>query len=538
MPHKNKNLGGNSFFLFRVSRISFLAILFLLGGLALAACGDSGPEINLTLASPQAGTTTGNPTTDMVLVTPPAATTQAASTTAAVATTSAPRTTAAASRTTAAPTTAAARTTSTPAPALTPPNGLPGKLTVLSPERALYILRFDGSQPQMVLGKRGNALDSNNNGVVYDWPMWSKDGSKLAVMAYNVKGGDVDTFDLLVMGADGKNPYKVRDTSPDSPIFMSWSPDGSQLTLLSSSMARNQFELHLIESAQPSSPQPGTGRKVAEGSSIYTGWSPDGQQLSIHAGSASNNAGTVAVLAAKDVKAVANALKNTPGTFRSPAFSGDGSRLAYVVRNTQNSNDDVVIQDKAGAALGTLETGGKGVSLSWSPTGQKLAYTHIQQSAQSVIIYKGITLAELDVPAPAGAKFATMPLVDEPVLAFFWSPDGKKLAYIGIDQQEFNFVWKVYDFATRKSTKLNDWLPSRSMSQIIQYFDQYSQGNSLWSPDSKMLVFSGLTKAEYDAIDENSSEDVVTKAYIVPVEGANAGKPVAVAYGMLAFWSR
>jgi Tol biopolymer transport system component len=538
MPHKLKKTGGNKFF----AQISSLALLFLLGGLALAACGSNEPQISLSLATPQPGmtpgATSGSSTTDLTLATTTAAaTTRAASTTAAVAATSAARTTAAAT-TRAASTTAAARATSTPPPSLTPPNGLAGKLTVLSPERALYILRFDGSAPQMVLGKLGNALDSNNNGVVYDWPMWSKDGSKLAVMAYNVKGGDLDTFDVLVMGADGKNPYKVRDTSPDSPIFMSWSPDGSQLSLLSSSSARNQFELHLIESAQPTTPQPGTGRKVAEGSSIYTGWSPDGQQLSIHAGSASNNAGTVAVLAAKDVKAVANALKNTPGTFRSPAFSSDSSRLAYVVRSTQTSNDDVMIQDKAGTNIGTLETAGKGVSLSWSPTGQKLAYTYIQQSAQSVIIYKGITLAELDVPAPAGAKFATTPIVDEPVLAFFWSPDGKKLAYIGIDQQEFNFVWKVYDFATRKSTKLNDWLPSRSMSQIIQYFDQYSQGNSLWSPDSKMLVWSGLTKTEYDAIDENSSDDIITKTYIVPVEGADAGKPTAVAYGMLAFWSR
>lgn len=507
----------------------FLIISVILG-LLLTACGQSSPEINLSLAPTE---TPAPPTpTSAVTVAPrtTAAPTQAQTTRG-----NNPATTGAANRATVTPN--AARNAPTPRPAIQPLSGFSGKITLLGPERALYIARFDGKTPQLVLGNAGVRLSATQDGSIYDWPTWSKDGSKLAVMAYNIKSGNVSSADIFVVGSDGKNPYKVQSDLKNAPIFMSWSPDGSLLSLLTNNTANSTMELSLLDNSKGATAAPAV-RKIAEGSAIYTGWSPDSQQLVIHANSSSNNSGTVGVLAAKDSKAQVAPLKNTPGTFRVASFSHDGSRLAYVGFNTQQSNDEILVQDKAGASLGSVTAGGKGATLIWSPTNPKIAHTYQIQSNQAGF-YKGIFLTELDVAAKAGSKFATNQIVDEQVLAFFWSPDGKKLAYVGVNESGSFLTWNVYDLATRKSTFLAEWYPNTQLMQLFTYFDQYAQGHSLWSPDSKALVFGGFSKEEVTAYDDAEDDsDLMPTVFVLPTEGAQAGKLLPVASGYIGFWSK
>lgn len=519
----------------KLSHFGLPVVSLLVLSLMLMACGQSKTEVALVLPT-ASDTPTAPASTPTVADTAPATTVAAnpdASATPVKANTpvgGTGRVSPTAARSTAA---ASPKATATPAAPIKPPTGFPGKLSITGPEYALYISRFDGNQPQLVLGKSGVRPGQGIDGPLYDWPTWTSDGSKLAVLSLNVKNSAFDTSDVVMVGADGKNPSKVLSNNPNQPVFLSWSPDGNQLSVLLS--GANQLELDLVEATAGASAAP---RKVAEGNAIYTGWSPDSQQLLIHATGSTASSSTLALLAAKDAKAQAVPVKVTPSTFRTPAFSGDGTRLAFAVLNAQTGSDEIFVHDKSGTSIGSIEVGGTGASFNWSPTGNKLAHTYQLANSQG-LFYKGIALSELDVNPPANGKLTATQIVNEPVAGFFWSPNGKKLAYVTLNSDQSLLVWKIYDLDTKKSSTLTEWLPSQTWLQLIRYFDQYAQSNSIWAPDSKTLVFSGFSKDEAAAISTSqSADDPIPTVYLMPVEGSDTGKLIPVAPGNLAFWAK
>lgn len=526
MPHQKIRLSG------------LFVLLFLCGGL-LGACGDSGQTYTLSLPTTTpsvsvASATSSNtppgdggvqPTSTPVIVNTPTGGTTAAATTVAPA------------RTTTAATSPTARTTATPRPTIQAPQGFTGKLAYLGTDNALYVTKFDGSQPAVALGNSTAPASATQDGTVIEWPTWSKDGSKLAAMSLNVKSGQIDTTDIVVTDGNGKNPVKLQEGVAATPVFMSWSPDGNLLSVLGRGTATSTtLSLSLIDTSKNLATTKPTVRKVAEGAAVYTGWSPDSQQLLIHTSSSANDS-ALALLAAKDNSAQPTALKVSPSLFRSPAFSFDGSRRAFAVTNSSTGNEDLVLQDKAGNEAGKLDSGGKNDSFSWSPTDSKLAFSVANTASQG--LYKGIMVLDVDPKASATATLKATQIVSEDVAAFFWSPDGKKLAYVALNDTGDMLVWKLYDFDAKKGTTIAEWFPSETWGQLINFFDQYSQTNSVWSPDSKALVFAGLSKADYTAMTQSNSNDSLSPmVYVLPLDGSNTGKAQPVAYGTLAFWSK
>jgi TolB protein len=522
-------------------RLSGLLVLILMGISLLGACGDSGPTYSLTLATPSASAsangspgaaattaaaTTGSdggaaPTSTPVIINTPAAATTAAATVAPTGATA---------------TSPTPRATATPR-AFQSPQGFTGKLALLGPDNALYIAKFDGSQPVVVLGSATAPASATQDGEVIQWPTWSKDGTRLAAMSLNIKSGQVDTADIVVTDGDGKNPVKVRQGVTAPPVFISWSPDGNLLSVLGrDSSSSTVLALHLLDTSKNLATTKPADRKVAEGAAVYTGWSPDSQQLLIHTSTSANDS-ALALLAAKDSQAQPTALKVTPSLFRSPAFSADGLRRAFAVINSPTGNEDVVLQDKDGNDAGKLDSGGKNASFSWSPADDKLAFSIANTTSQG--LYKGIMVLEVDPKAPSTTLLKATQVVSDDVAAFFWSPDGKKLAYVTLNEAGDMLVWKMYDFDSKKNSTITEWFPSETWGQLINFFDQYAQTNSIWSPDSKALVFAGLSAEDYTAATEsNSADSLQPQVYILPVDGTNAGKALAVGYGSLAFWSK
>ncbi len=522
MPHKTWRLSG-------------LLVLILTCTFLLWACGDSGPTYTLTLATPSApasaaaaltgaATAASNagvePTSTPVIINTPAAVTRA--------TTPAP--------TSAAATSTAAKATVTPR-AIQAPQGFTGKLAMVGPDNALYITKFDGSPPVVALGSAAAPPSATQDGEVIEWPTWSKDGTKLAAMSLNIKSGQIDTTDVVVTDGDGKNPVKVQEGAPAPPVFISWSPDGNLLSVLARSSASSALlQLNLVDTSKTAATPKPAARKVAEGAAVYTGWSPDSQQLLIHSSTTGNNS-VLALLAAKDTQAQPTALKVTPSLFRSPAFSADGSRRAFAVTNSSTGNEDIVLQDKDGNDAGKLDSGGKTASFGWSPAETKLAFSIANPTSQG--LYKGIMLLEVNPKAPSTTPLKATQIVSDDVAAFFWSPDGKKLAYITINEVGDMLVWKMYDLDTNKSSTITQWFPSETWGQLINFFDQYAQTNSIWSPDSKALVFAGLSAEDYTAATQsNSTDSLQPLVYILPVAGTNAGKGLPVGFGSMAFWSK
>lgn len=520
MPHKKFHFPG------------LLLILFLVSSLLLSACGDDSNSRVLTLPSPGPSESATPPagTTAPTSTTPAAANSSATSTPAIVNTVPATTRVAATTAPALSPT---VRPTATPRPVITPPQGLPGKLALLGLDNALYITKFDGSQPIVALGSATAPPSQTQDGVVAEWPTWSKDGTKLAAISLNIKSGAVGSSDVIVTGSDGKNPVKVQEGAASPPVFISWSPDGNLLSVLVKGTGTNApLELRLLDTSKNLTAAQASQRKVAQGTAVYSGWSPDSQQLLIHSSTTAADS-ALTLVAAKDTQAQPAAIKVTPSLFRSPAFSADGSRLAFAVTNSQTGNEDIYLQDKAGKDAGKLDAGGKGVSFNWSPVDSRLAFSSALASSQG--LYKGISLAEVDPKATATTALKANLLVNEDIAAFFWSPDGKKLAYVTLNEAGDMLVWKVYDLDTKKSTTLTEWFPSDIWGQLLSFFDQYAQSNSVWSPDSKSLVFAGLSKEDFAAISQSSSDNATPMVYVLPIDGS---KPQPVAFGSLAFWSK
>jgi TolB protein len=158
-------------------------------------------------------------------------------------------------------------------------------------------------------------------------------------------------------------------------------------------------------------------------------------------------------------------------------------------------------------------------------------------------------------------------LVPETVLAFFWSPDGRSIAYLTLTEIDAPFDFDDAPVAVRDKA-LVDWTvptttPSKIktlsktqsppddsrlglglwvvevdsgekrqltvfepsnvfLNQFLPFFDQYALSHRLWSPDSEALVV---------PMQDDDGRDFIV---VVPVDGS---EPVTIAHGVAAFWS-
>jgi TolB protein len=102
-------------------------------------------------------------------------------------------------------------------------------------------------------------------------------------------------------------------------------------------------------------------------------------------------------------------------------------------------------------------------------------------------------------------------LSDEPIIAFFWSPDGRYLAALsvarngegdinaqagkeragklGLQQNLPRLRLLVYNVAAEEGRLLFSFVPTFTFAtQFLPFFDQYALSHRLWSPDSSALV--------------------------------------------------
>jgi hypothetical protein len=51
--------------------------------------------------------------------------------------------------------------------------------------------------------------------------------------------------------------------------------------------------------------------------------------------------------------------------------------------------------------------------------------------------------------------------------------------------------WNILSVADGEQWPLVDFVPSFDQVTVFQFFDQYARSHTMWSPDSKSLVFAG-----------------------------------------------
>jgi TolB protein len=170
-----------------------------------------------------------------------------------------------------------------------------------------------------------------------------------------------------------------------------------------------------------------------------------------------------------------------------------------------------------------LEVGANSAFL-WSPRRAELAVA--DQSDPNSLVFQRLRL----VSAEGGDERT---LVEEPLIAFYWSPDGEQLAWVALDPESRVFQWKVM---SRDGGEVRDLLrfhPSGEVLIMLSFFDQYAYSHSPWSPDSSRLVVAGNLEPVSERRDGHTPTGA--RVYVLDATGNQPARDIAE--GTLAFWS-
>ncbi|MEZ4590720.1 MAG: hypothetical protein R3D55_06205 [Chloroflexota bacterium] len=385
------------------------------------------------------------------------------------------------------------------------------------------IVYVNGQGQLVAVAPDGSAERQLTSGPLrFQFPAWSPDGRSVAAIGASRSGGGVF---VLQDDAEANNTLEpLYADIQQNPFYLYWSPDSQQVSFLASHP--NGMGLHLV-------PADGSAdsRLLTIGGPLYWQWAANSQQLFIHSGF-SGDASRLELIA-PDGDGTGEAVA-PPGFFQVPGISADGRYLAYAEVMTGNSSltvvdtqSDAVVQERH-AGL---------VALAWSPTANQLAFTNGTEPDSTSFVGP---LRLLDA-----ATGEVRLISNEPIAAFFWSPDGRYLAAVSLlrngegdinAQTEIKeFVSKpnqqqnlprlrllVYDVAEDEGRWLLNFVPTFTFAtQFLPFFDQYALSHRLWSPDSRALVLPMV-------------EDGRNQIFIINI--AN-GQKRYLADGLMPFWS-
>jgi len=339
------------------------------------------------------------------------------------------------------------------------------------------------------------------------FPAWSSDGNRLAVIVGDMAGGRVDVVDV----AGGDDPATVYRADGRAPIYLAWSPDDRTLAVLAN-RAGGGLALDLVDVARALEGDAEAIRPFAQGAPFYWSWSRTGRSLLVHVDVMGPT--RLAGLTGIDAFDVRRPLPD-PGAFQSPALSASERYVAYAALTPAGERRVVVAPNPEVPAAGlftrTLPHRGQ-AALAWRPGREQLA-------VQSAAVPAPHAYGPVDLLDVASGEVTR--LTDDPVVASWWSPDGRWLATLSpvggggqrtvqasagagagrlqpvaerpVQRGNALLSLKVIDADTLQTRLLGAFVPSPLFAgQYLPFFDQYARSHRLWSPDSDALVMPAL----------------------------------------------
>lgn len=347
----------------------------------------------------------------------------------------------------------------------------------------------------------------------YAWPTWSPDGSKIAVSRVSVSAGDAEISVQVVDVATSRTETVYRNESPaliadGTPHYLYWSPDSRSLAFLAATPQGLTLFVWDGVSGEAAAP-------VDVGAPLYFHWARGGDSLAIHT--------DTRLRLDKRPFGSPQIISGAAEGFREPAFSPDGSHLAFIARSGGNNSLFVAPTDDPTASRKLLDVAAVAAFL-WSPDGTKLAVAG-QRDPRAPIFQLLVS-----VSADTGE---VEDIAEEPVMAFYWSPDGQRLAWIRVDADQREMEWMVAAGPGAAPKRVFRYHPSAEVFTMFSFFDQYANSHSPWSPDGRSLVTAGTqTQASSGRNGNTPTSDHV---FVIDVEGSAPPKDIAA--GTLAVWS-
>ena len=407
--------------------------------------------------------------------------------------------------------------------------------TTVSPLRLAVVERDGGVTLTDPFGTGRHAFDSE--GMLYQFPAWSPDGTQVAAIGRldNLVTVDVFNADPNASGL----PRRIYESTQRPPFYLYWAPDSRHVTFLTTEPAPENIALRIAPSDAS-----GPSDIVRAASPLYWDF-VDSSRLLLHTGST----GSAAFTGEVDLEGAS--FEDDPidsGLFRAPAIGGDGSSRAYVVASGLDPLDGgtMVVEARDGTVRHEIPVGGA-TAFGFDPTSSTLAFIAPDEPADP------------PAPIPSGALRTVdagtgeiRTLLDAFVLAFFWSPDGQTLAALDLRPSDESGPGEARTLGghlastaalpprateapgiglhlTFLDAETGDIRSERDLRlselfafQVLPYFDQYARSHRFWAPDSSAIV---LPLAEDDGLD---------RVVVIPADG---GDPHEVATGWIGFWS-
>ena len=348
----------------------------------------------------------------------------------------------------------------------------------------------------------------------YSWPTWSPDGQRVACFRV-VAGEDGPTEGLYIFDAKSAQVLNAYQDQSLHPIYAYWAPNSQNLGVLLG--GQGSLSLGLWPVAGQKHPH-----TVAQGAPFYFHWRTDAQAVVAHVGgdTSAKEGHSVSVIDVAD--GARQFVSHDPASFGPPSWSSDNRWLAYGERAKDREKTALMVAKADGSAPKSMGLWPEKIALEWSPTQPRLAV------ASSSLVGDPL-LEELQLIEALSGKKRT--LVKDNFAAYFWSPDGKRILYAKRKLGTDLWTWAVVQVQDGTTEEVIDFIPSRQLFLVFQYFDQYALSHRLWSLDSKQFVFSGAAGPN-----ARPAEGIRNPA-IYTVEAKKGATPKRIANGHIAFWS-
>lgn len=362
----------------------------------------------------------------------------------------------------------------------------------------------------------------------FTWPTWSPDGDTLVYsgVVQQGEGLQLNLYASNVSGGESRvlyasDPGEVGLLAQGVVHYPLWSPLGEQLAFI----AIKSGGLSLFIDDLSDDPE---AQRLLDDGPLWMSWSSDTSVLAIHRGPDH-------FLVAVDDELNEQPIDIRAIGYRVPAFNPlDGTLTLRNQPSALSASVSSVRLDGAKVkSITPLRSVEGEAAFLWSHDGEHLAVAEATQYFRyrdtALPAYNGIAVVPTD-PTQDVVE------LDLPVLAFFWSPDGTKIAFVTLSETQSALSWALYDVETNDRMRLVDFVPSAEQLTMFQFFDQYAYSHSIWSPDSGSIVFAGdlLTDSVTASARRHPGH---ASFHIVVVDVEPVAEAHVIAEGIMGFWS-